>query len=126
MAGHPALATAVDMTRSPGNGWDTDDWRYAPYNDTRTSGRNPAVWVLGGIVVVLLLVLASGGRLPGRVAGRSAHRCARGDPHRRSRGDGEPGRAVNGGTELPVRTDAPGGAGGTGSIGRAGTRRYRR
>lgn len=60
MAGHPALATAVDMTRSPGNGWGTDDWRYAPYNDTRTSGRNTAVWVLGGIVVVLLLVLAAG------------------------------------------------------------------
>ncbi|MGN0099655.1 MAG: serine/threonine protein kinase [Dietzia sp.] len=62
------------MTRSPGNGWDTDDWRYAPYNDTRTSGRNTAVWVLGGIVVVLLLVLAAGaGYL---AASRDAQRTA--------------------------------------------------
>ncbi|MBS7549444.1 hypothetical protein [Dietzia massiliensis] len=45
------------MTRSPGNGWDSDDWRYAPYNDPRSPGRNTAVWVLGGIVVVLLLVV---------------------------------------------------------------------
>ncbi|TCW19868.1 hypothetical protein EDD19_1373 [Dietzia cinnamea] len=57
--GDPALSTVVDMTRSPGNGWDTDDWRYAPYNDLRSPGRNTAVWVLGGIVVVLLLVLAA-------------------------------------------------------------------
>ena len=60
VAGYTALATVVDLTRSPGNGWDTDDWRYAPFNDTREPRRNTAVWILGGIVVVLLLVLAAG------------------------------------------------------------------
>lgn len=50
--GDPTQLTVADMTRSPGNGWDTDDWRYAPYDDTRAPRRNTAVWVLGGIVVL--------------------------------------------------------------------------
>lgn len=50
--GDPTPLTVADTTRSPRNGWDTDDWRYAPYDDTRAPRRNTVVWVLGGIVVL--------------------------------------------------------------------------
>lgn len=60
MVGYPALSTAVNMTGSFGSGRDNDDWRYAPYDRPRPARQNTAAWVLGGVVIILIIVLAAG------------------------------------------------------------------